>query len=239
MPELERAGLLTQAAQSFMAVLELHPAFGAGPLTRVGHPLFPDMDGYMPHVSGEVAQLLLMGGVYLGVAGHIDGPYHEKLWEILASADDVNSLLRQALTLKPLILPPRPTPEQLVDYLRDFAQRACLAGVRGALAEFASAVHAWRSTTHADGITGIYPPSGCAGDQIIIAGGPFGQARPARAGVLFPNQSGGCRGHCPAVVRSGDHRLGARRCGLRVRRLRGLRTRRAGYPGHSGRLVGG
>jgi microsomal dipeptidase-like Zn-dependent dipeptidase len=57
----------------------------------------------------------------------------------------------------------------------------------GAYADWAAAAHA-----HANGITGLEPARGCAGDLITIRGTGFGATTPPHTIVQFPKPGGGC-----------------------------------------------
>src|SRR5260221_1512905 len=187
---------LESAAKAFISILDLHPALQGPPISRVGRPLFPDQPGYLPSASEEAGKILLFGSIYLGISGQIDGPYFDKLWEIIAGADIVNTLLRNVLTGKPFNPDPLPIPEklpkQLVDFIRDFESRFCLAGVRDAYIGFGAAQQAWNPSSNAKGITSLDPTSGCAGQSVTIRGVGFGASRPQGSEVFFPSRDVGC-----------------------------------------------
>ena len=195
-PERMTAGRLRAGARAFTAFIDLHPAGHGEPLSRIGVPIFPGQDGLTPVTVHDAGQVLALGSLYLGLADPADSPRWARLREILVGADVVNTILRHALTGKPVLPRPR-VPPDLFDFIRAFAERHCVAGVTSAAARLSQALQGRDVVSYADGITALDPSQGCGGQPITIRGTGFGPAQPPDVEVYFPTRTGNCR---PAPV---------------------------------------
>lgn len=195
-PERMTVGRLRAGARAFTAFIGLHPAGDGEPLSRIGVPIFPGQDGLTPVAARDAGQVMALGSLYLGLADLADGPQFARLRDALVGADVVNTVLRHALVGKPALPRPRVPPDPF-DYIRDFAQRHCVAGVTSAALGLSRTLRAHDLVSYADGITAVDPPQGCGGQLVTIRGAGFGTAQPPNVEVYLPTRVDTCR---PAQV---------------------------------------
>ena len=184
-------------------------------------PLFPHQRGYTPAVSEDAGLILTLGSLYLGVVGRVEQPDLERLWEVIAGADIVDELLRNAILGRPF----EPPPPVIPDYLDVFVRQNCFAGVLQAQLGFALALQAWAPSSNSDGISEIEPGTGCDGDTVVIRGTGFGRSHTGSGGVVPRSRRGLHSGQGPSqrVVTDGHRGRGALECWHRLRRFRLLR----------------
>jgi beta-glucosidase/6-phospho-beta-glucosidase/beta-galactosidase len=194
-PERSTVGRLRAGARAFMAFIDLHPAGDGEPLSRIGIPIVPGQVGFTPVAARDAGQVLALGSLYLGLADLVDSPRFARLWDVMVGADMVNTILRHALVGKPLPTPrvPPRVPPDLFDYIRDFAERHCVAGVISSSLQLSQAMRGRGVTSNATGITALDPPRGCAGQVVTIRGTGFGSRKPANVEVYFPKRTGSCQ----------------------------------------------
>jgi beta-glucosidase len=189
--ERSSSARLRAGARAFVALLDLHPAGDGEPLSRVGVPIFPEQEGYSTDVALSAGRLMALGSLYLGMENVDEGLQIARLWDVLVGGDVVNTVLRDALAGKRLNPRPR-VPPHIFDYIRDFAQRNCVAGVTSAALDVTQVVRGRSVTSDARGITAIEPPRGCGGQLITLRGAGFGQPQPQGVDVYFPTRDGRC-----------------------------------------------
>ena len=180
--------VLQEGASAFVGLLEMTPPVTEELDSLICRPLFPHQRGYTPAVSEDAGLILTLGSLYLGVVGRVEQPDLERLWEVIAGADIVDELLRNAILGRPF----EPPPPVIPDYLDVFVRQNCFAGVLQAQLGFALALQAWAPSSNSDGISEIEPGTGCDGDTVVIRGTGFGRSQPQGVEVWFPDRAGGC-----------------------------------------------
>jgi hypothetical protein len=140
----------------------------------------------------ETAEFLAVGLSALSAEGPLDARQMTALFGVAFGADAWSRFTRAAVLGLPrgldldlnFEIPPR-----LID-LESLDRRACVRGLQDAALDLTAGARAARAW--ATGITALDPPTGCAGDVIVIRGDGFGATRPDGVVVMFPRKSGGC-----------------------------------------------
>jgi IPT/TIG domain len=183
------------AAKAFVTVLTTHPAFTEERRLKVGLDVLgvTSADPRIGDVRRDAAELLVTGALALGA---LDMPETmiEPLMHVAFGAEAFSAVLRATLLGRQPLEPD--TWPVIPDWLRDFGDPgrpfACVLGIQNALTDFMLAVRGTQSTSYADGITGLTPSVGCAGQTVAIDGTGFGNSQPSDVTVLFPHASGTC-----------------------------------------------